>query len=443
MNTPEQRESLAWKKKPLPELVRLGWPIIVQLLSFSVMTMVDTLFVGRLGAKALAAVGLGGMVIFSVVSLGLGTFAGAKVLVSQLVGAGRREQAGRFLGEFFRIGALMSALIGLLSLAVAAVLPWVSADLATGLLARDYAWTRTAAVPAVLFAAAIGQFRQALGDTQVAMRATLVANAVNIPLNAALIFGLQWGVVGAALASVASRFVEVSILLFTQRREGLFLRVSTWSGAFKTLRFGLPAGVERWLDVGAFAVLVFLIARIGPAHVAAHQVVLQIAHFGFLPMIALSEAVCVLVGQAVGAREPSLVHRVSRLALVAGVGYAIVTAAAYSVFSTTLLSLFTSDTEVLRLGQRVIQAAAVLQVLHAAYNVQKGALRGLGEIRLVALVTVGCAWLFTPPLTYLFGMVLGMGAAGGWWALGVEVGAGTLVLGVRLAAWRYPNGFRV
>ncbi len=442
MNTQQQREKLRWRYKPFPELVRLAWPIVVQLLSFSVMTLVDTLFVGRLGASALAAVGIGGVAMFSVVSLAIGTYAGAKVRVSELVGAGRAEHAGPLLGAFLRFGLGLAVLLTLFAELVAATLPLIANDQYTGHLAQGYTAVRSASIPAIIVIAAIGQYRQALGDSQTAMRATLVANVVNIPLNAWFIFGLQWGVAGAAAASVGARLAELLVLLYIQRQQGFFIRESSWRQAWVTFRFGLPAGIERWLDVAAFAALVAILARIGPVHVAAHQIVLQLLHFSFLPLIALGEALSVMVAQAVGAKERALVRTVTLHSLGLGIGFSVLAGVVFALFSNELLSVFTSDAQVLATGAQLMIAAVAVQLINAVYTVQKGTLRGVSDIRFVALVAVLCAWIFTPPLTYLLGIGLGMGAAGGWWALCAEVTAGALLLAWRLSKnpWLSTSG---
>src|SRR5215510_4420168 len=97
MNTEDQRKGLFWKKKPIPELVRLAWPIAVSMLSYSIMTVVSTLFVGRLGASALAGVGLGGIAAFGLIGFGFGVLRSVKVVVSQATGAGRRDEIPAYL----------------------------------------------------------------------------------------------------------------------------------------------------------------------------------------------------------------------------------------------------------------------------------------------------------------------------------------------------------
>ncbi|MFO0572130.1 MAG: MATE family efflux transporter [Polyangiaceae bacterium] len=127
MNTRRQRESLRWKQKPIPELVRLAWPIAVSMLSYSVMTLVSTLFVGRLGANALAAVGLGGIAAFGLIVFSFGLLRAVKVVVSQATGAGKR----RDIPVYVATGVLFAVTLGVLSVALgralAHVLPRFSA----------------------------------------------------------------------------------------------------------------------------------------------------------------------------------------------------------------------------------------------------------------------------------------------------------------------------
>ena len=106
--------SVPWIENPTAELVRLAWPIAVSMLSFGTMTLVDTLFVGRIGPAALAGVGLGGTLAFALVCFSLGLLRGTKVLVSQAVGAGRHDRLSSILGA----GLLLAALLGGLTLVV-------------------------------------------------------------------------------------------------------------------------------------------------------------------------------------------------------------------------------------------------------------------------------------------------------------------------------------
>ena len=95
--TPHRPEPLCWHCRPFAELIRLAWPMAVAFLSFTVMTLVDTLIVGRLGTAELAGVGLGGTAVFFLLCFSFGLLQGAKVLVSQAIGAGRRDEVLQYV----------------------------------------------------------------------------------------------------------------------------------------------------------------------------------------------------------------------------------------------------------------------------------------------------------------------------------------------------------
>src|SRR5262249_43868721 len=131
-------ETLQWESKPARKLLELSWPITLSTLSYSLMTLVDTLLVGGLGAPALAGVGLGGTASFALLCFSFGLLRGVKTLVSQAVGAGKKEEIGAYLGAaLFSAGAIGLATIFLGQL-VAEVLGRISASEAAGQAAKTY-----------------------------------------------------------------------------------------------------------------------------------------------------------------------------------------------------------------------------------------------------------------------------------------------------------------
>ena len=428
----ELRKELHWKHKPFPELVRLAWPITVSMLSYSVMTLVDTLFVGRLGATALAGVGLGGVVAFTVVCFGFGLLRSVKVLVSQAIGAGRRETVPALVSAGLATALALGALLVLLSRIVVAWLPGLAEDGASGALAALYFAVRTLGAPIALSGVVLREARYGLGDSKSPMRAAVAANVVNVGLDALFIFGLELGVAGAAWATVAAQVLETGLLLRVQAREGLGLRALSFERVADVFRIGLPLGLQFVLEVGSFAVLVVMLARISAVDVAAHQIALQVTHFSFLPAFALGEAASVLTGQAVGAGEDGLVRVVARRTLLAASIYTGTCGLVMALGATYIASSFTTDAAVIATAVQLFWVAACFQIFDGANSVARSVLRGTGDVRVPAVLAVGIAWLCTPPLTWLLGERLGLGAVGGWLGLCLEIIAGALVLWWRL-----------
>jgi MATE family multidrug resistance protein len=432
MNTPTQREELRWKLKPFPELVRLAWPITVSMLSYSVMTLVDTLFAGRLGAPALGAVGLGGVVTFTLLSFGVGLLRGSKVIIAQAVGASKLERVKGSVGAALIAAVTLGVATATFGQLVALELPRLSDASVAARLSQRYLAIRLLGAPLVLVAFAIREIRCALGDPRSPMRAALVANAVHVPLNATLIFSARLGVTGAALSTVLAQGLEAWLLVLVQRQDGFGLACWTRHDLRDLWQTGWPLGLERLLNIASFTVLVTLVARASDTDLAAHQIAHQVTLFALLPMMAIAEAAAVLAGQAVGAGEDRLVRRVARSAAGAGTAYGALCAMVYVVFGPLIVHSLTSDPQVCRITVRLLWIGAAWQAFAALYFVGGAVLRGAGDVRFTTTATVVIAWIVTPPLAVLLGTKLGLGAVGGWLALLAEWAAGALVLWARV-----------
>ena len=436
-------EDLYFKRKLFPELVRLAWPIAVSMLSFSLMTVVDTLFVGQLGAAALAATAWGGVVAFTLLCFGLGGLRSIKVQISQSVGAGRPD----IVGEVLTAGLVLAAILGVVAVGAGYPLRELvragspSPEVAS--FALSYFSVRTWGAPAVLVATALREAQYGLGDSRSPMRAALVANLANIPLNAALIFGIGLGVQGAALATVAAQVIELSLL--AQGLRGGSIRLGSWQPrrCRELARIGAPLGAELLLDMGAFTALAAVVASMGEVALAAHQIAIQLGHIAFLPAIAIGEATSVLAGQAVGRAEDRLVSRVARGGLLLNLGY-VGACGLFLLFAAPIVARgFTPDAAVQDTAALLVRVSAGLTFLFSAYAVPRAVLRTVGSERFTAMVTVGAAWFITLPVAYGLGIASGWGVVGAWLGLYLEVLVGLVILWGRLGGRSWLQGARL
>lgn len=428
----QEHERLPWKLKPFPELVRLSWPIAVSMLSYSVMTLVDTLFAGRFGAITVGAVGFGGVVAFTLLSFAIGLLRSAKVIVSQAVGAGRRDRIPGATGGALVLAAGVGLGAALVGQAVAASLHLVADGSHAVRLAERYVALRLVGAPIVLVGFAIREVRCATGDAQAPMRTALIANALHIPMNYFFIFVLGWGVTGAAVSTVLAQTLETALLVFVQKRDGLGLSSWTRQDLADLWNIGWPLGIERFLNVASFTMLVTIVARVSDTDLAAHQVAHQVALFALLPMMAIAEAAAVLAGQAVGAGEDGLVRRVARIAVATGTGYGALCAAVFVLGGPSIAALLTHDAAVQALAVKLLWLAAAWQAFDAVYLVGGAVLRGAGDVRFATTAMVTIAWVVTPPIAAGLGLGLHLGALGGWLALLLEWSTGALVMGLRV-----------
>jgi MATE family multidrug resistance protein len=421
MTSSTSTRSLPWRHRPISEVLRLAWPIAVSLLSFSVMTAVDTLFVGHLGQAALAGVALGGTTTFTLICFGFGLLRSTNITIAQAVGAGKKHAVLAYLGAGLTIAFGLGLITALVGQVVAAFLPALTASANSGHSAATYMRVRVLGAPIMLSTIAMAAARYGTGDSRSPMIAVLTSNAANVVLVAVFSLGLHAGVAGVATATVLSQLVEVFVLARRQRHEGFGLRAWTAADLRILLRMGVPLGIERFFDVGSFGLMVALFARMGDLELAAHQVAHQALLFGFLPAMAIGDATSVLIGQAVGAGNLRIVPRVQRAALCAGFAYGAILSTSYLAFGPLIAAQFSSDPAVIARAVQLLHLGALIVLVVPFYTVAQATLRAIGDVRVASLITVAAAWGCTPVFGALFGFVFGLGAVGGYIGIVTEL----------------------
>ncbi|HSR99268.1 MAG TPA: MATE family efflux transporter [Kofleriaceae bacterium] len=430
--------SLDWIERPGRELLRLAWPITVSMVSFSAMTLTSTAFVAHIGSDELAGVGLGGVVGFAFVCFGIGVLRGAKTLVSQAVGADRRDRIPELLGAAVALAIGLGAMVTIAGQLVAPLLVALSASPRAGHFAAQYLAIRSLGAILVLLYAALREARYGQGDTRAPMRASLAGNAVNISLDALLILGLHWGIKGAALATICGNATELSVLAWPMR--GALRNLVVRRGAMRDVwAQGVPNGLQFVMEVGSFLILTVMVARMSAIDGAAHQMVLHLVNVSFLPAHALAEAAAVLVGQAVGANKDALVSRVARRTFAIGASYAMLCVVVYATLGAMITdAMAAGDAALAARATMLVHVSLAFLVADAANVIARGVLRGASDVRYAAIVGIATSWLTTPPLAWALGIGCGLGAVGGWIGLAVEiiVGASLFWLRVIRGGWK-------
>jgi MATE family multidrug resistance protein len=429
---------LTWTLRPGRELLRLAWPITVSTLSFSMMTLASTAFVAQVGADELAGVGLGSVVCFTINCFGFGLVRASKTVVSQAVGADRKDKLPELLGAALGLGLILGLISLVVSQLVAPLLATLSSSPRAGVFAAQYLVLRSLGAPIVLAFAALREASYGQGDSRTPMRASLVGNAANIALDVVLIVGLDMGVAGAALATVGGTIVELFVLAWPMRAQ---LRRVVWKRAAvrEIWTQGVPTGLQFLIEVGSFLILTVLVAGMGAVDGAAHQMVLHLINVSFLPAHALAEAAAVLVGQAVGAGKLALVPKIAGRALAIGAGYSTLCCIVFSIFGGVFATAMSAGDEELAVrATTLVHVGLAFLVADAANVIARGVLRGASDVRYAAILGIVTAWVTTPPLTWLLGLEWGLGVVGGWIGLALEitVGAGLFWLRVYRGGWR-------
>jgi MATE family multidrug resistance protein len=265
---------------------------------------------------------------------------------------------------------------------------------------------------------AVNGFFSGRGQTWTVLGVEAVGTAVNVALALVLVFGRcgfpELGIVGAGWATVAGSWASALLavgLLLRRRHRKQFATASGWRPERdlfgRLLKYGGPAGAQVFLDVLVFNLFVQLVGRLGEAAMGATTLTVRLNMIAFLPMMGLGQAICILVGQRLGADRPDLAERTTYTGLKWVFGYMCAVAAVYLLLPAALVSVFAGGRD----PEDFAAVAAIvpgLLVCVAAYSVVESvnvafafALRGAGDTRFVTVATFCLAWPVMVLPTYL------------------------------------------
>ncbi len=410
----------------VPQVMGIAWPIMVSMLSFTAMNFVNALWVGPLGKEAFAAVGIGAVLLYAIHGFGYGALAGVKIAVSQAHGQGDDLLTRRLMWQ----GVHLALWMGVIELAFipfgAPLLAVLGASDHVAPLAADYFAARICgAVPALLMTG-LTQYLQGRSRTQAPMVAMIVANVLNVGLDPLFIYGWgpvpAMGVAGAGWAASISFTAGAAFLVWvcwpelsgTDRSIDKPLLGRVW-------RFGFPLAGRATLEIASYLGFQGILASIGDAHLAAHVLVVRTISISFMPGYAVSEAVAVLVGQAVGARRLDLIPQIRKAALKVVVSFMCAWGIVFIAFPEALTAMHSAAPDVVAIAIQLFVVSAFFQLADAFVMVHLGTLNGAGDTRFVLYSTVSVAWLTKVPLGWYLATVAGMGAVGAWWGIVAEV----------------------
>ncbi|HEY3315050.1 MAG TPA: MATE family efflux transporter [Bacillota bacterium] len=420
------------------EIFLLAWPAIIELILHTLVWNVDTAFMGRVGADAVAAVGNGGQVYWTVIWAfgGLGT--GVTALVARAIGAGRRDAATGSAAQALRLAFFCGLAVMVTAfLGAGRVMGLTSLPAATQASAATYIRILAMGAPVYLPAMIALSAIRATGDTRTPMFVTGLLNVVNIILAWGLVFGhfgnQPLGVIGSALAAVLAQVFGAGLALawvFSPRcRLGLRLsQLTRGRGPSGELaRLSLPSGVESLTMDTARTFGMFFVTALGSVASAASYVSMNAEAFSFMPGYGFAVAASILAGQKLGAGDEAGAKEAVRQCLVVGMavmgGIGLFFLAVPSLF----VRIFTGEPAVVRMASQCLRVAGFAQPLMAVTDILCGSLRGAGNTRTPLFITMGGAWLVRVPLTFVLVAWLKLPVYYAWVAMLADWGARAVV----------------
>ncbi|MBF8436422.1 MATE family efflux transporter [Halanaerobiaceae bacterium Z-7014] len=423
----------------LPTLLKLSWPIIIGQGMHLMYQLADTFWVGRLGPEYLAAISLSFPLLFIVYSMGAGFSVAGVALVSQYTGAERPKMASKATGQIFVLAILISIVFTAAGLYFSEdMFILIGAEEEVLPLALEYFRIYVSGIPIIFIYYIFSSVLEGIGDTITPMKIKIFTVVLNIILDPFLIFGWSFfpelGIGGAALATVLSRLaagiVGIYIMFWDLSAIKLKLRDFYPDLAMikKIVKIGTPAALGDSAMAIALTVMTAIVAEFGTLTLAAWGIANRITAVIRMPAFGMGRATGIMVGQHLGAKQPSEANKVSWLGTAVTFGTMLIVAIIFLFVSPGLVSLFTEDSAVISIGAEYLRISAFAFAFLGAQIVLSGALNGAGKTIPQTFFRLLTLWVFQIPLSYIFANQFGFGRQGVWWGIFVAKVIGLLIL---------------
>lgn len=427
-------------------LLTLALPLIGSNLAQYMITMTDVLMVGWYDVVSLAGLTVAGSLYYIFFLVGTGIGWAVMPMVAAAAGTDDDTQVRRVT----RMGVWQALIFGLLSLVpfllAEPILLGLGQEVEVAQEGAHYLQIAGFGLAPALVIVVLRSYLSALELTRIVLIVTIASVVLNAVLNYALIFG-NWGapemgVRGAAIASVVLQiFGLIWLALYAAKRTPQYQLFRNpqrpdWEAFVRVFRLAWPIGLTNFAEVGLFSASSIMMGWVGTVALAAHGIALQIASATFVVHLGLSQAVTVRVGRAFGRADWGEVWTMARISIGLSLLVALLTVVAFLTFPETLIGLFLSSDEPLRIeiltvGAILLAAAAVFQVVDGAQVVELGILRGIQDARIPMVIAAFAYWLIGIPASYLFGFTFDFGGVGIWAGLALGLALAALLLGIR------------
>jgi MATE family multidrug resistance protein len=435
-----------WREE-IPELLKLAGPLIVNNLSIAGMQFADAVMAGRLGAEALAAVAVGGSVWFFGFALCLGVMMAISPIAARHYGAGNPELIGRYTRQGMYLGfGIGVALIALAQMSVRPLLLKIGVDDSFRDLTVGYVEAIIWGAPAIFIFLALRFTTEGIGRTRPIMYASIFSLACNVFLNYVFMFGHfgapALGAVGCGVASAITMWLLMFVLATYMMLSRSYAPLKIFSRMApvrpdvlkEIVVLGVPIAITITAEAGLFNAVSILMGTRGAAIAAAHQVAINFAATMFMIPLALSSAITVRVGHALGSGNGEAARYSGALGIAACAAFMTVSAAFLLVFRDSVVSMYTNDPSVTAIAISMLFMAAIFQVADGIQIGAAGALRGYKDTRLPMVINIIAYWVLAFPLAYLATVTYKLAPAYTWGAFVIGLGASAILL-----AWRYAR----
>ncbi len=415
-------------------ILLLAVPMVLEMVLESLFAVVDVFWVGRLGANAVATVGLTESMLSLVFSVAMGLSLSTTAMVARRIGEKDPERAAVAGVQAIALGLFMSVAIGVPCLFFAPnLLRLMGASPEIVAVGSGYTRICLGGSCAVLLLFLNNAIFRGAGDAAIAMRLLWISNIINLVLDPCLIFGWgpfpRLGVTGAALATFIGRSIGVLYQFYRLLRGTERIRIFTrqirvhWDVLFRLVRVSITGILQFAIAHTSWIGLVRIVSIFGAAALAGYTIGIRVVIFVILPSWGLSNAAATLVGQNLGAGHPERAEKavwrtgLYNVVFLGTVGVFLV------IFAEPVVRLFTQDPAVVPLGAACLRIVSYGNLGYAYFMVMMQAFNGAGDTITPTIVNLFGFWLFEIPLAYWLAIPLHMRSNGAFFSIAIAESA--------------------
>ncbi len=406
----------------------LSVPMVLEMLGESLFAVVDIFFVARLGAGAVAVVGLTEAMVVIVYALAMGISIGASATVARRVGEGDKEGAAQTVVQVLYLGLIVSAVLSAVGLLFAPqLLALMGAEEAVVAQGTNFMRVMLGGNFVIVFLFLINGIFRGAGNAAIAMRVLWVANVLNIILAPCFIFGIwffpELGVTGAAVGTTIGRGTGVLYALYAlmksdgrfaiERRHLKFVPAAIW----KLTKLSASASLQTLIGMTSWVGLIRIVSAFGTDAVAGYQIGIRVIIFALLPSVGVSNAAATLVGQSLGAGKPERAEKAVWTAAFYSAGFLTLVGILLAIFAVPIVSIFTTEPVVAKYASDCLLIVSLGFLFYGFGMVIETAFNGAGDTVTPTYLNIFIFWLFEIPLAYTLAFHFGLAEYGVFWSI--------------------------
>ena len=427
------------------QILKFALPMLLGSLFQQLYSIVDTIIVGKyLGKEALASVGASFPIIFTIIALVIGLGSGASVVISQYYGAKDEDNVRKAvdtLNIFLLITGVAISVVGIL------ISRWIFAllQLPSELLESAMTYLNIYLMGMVVFFGfnSITSILRGVGDSKNPLYYLIIATFLNIGLDLLFILEFNWGIAGAAWASVIAQAAAFLIAVVHVNKRHSVIRIAivgitfNWEIFKQSVRIGLPTGIQHTFVALGMMALMGIVNTFGTNVIAGFTGASRIDSLAAIPAMTLSVALSVFVGQNIGAKKVERIYKGLRVALIFASVISVVMSIVAIFWSVPLMKLFSNDAAVIAVGREYLITVSLFYLLFSTMFVFNGLLRGAGATLIPMFITLFSLWLVRIPLAVFLSKY--MGEQGIWWAIPIAWFFGALGAFIYFRSGKWKN----